>query len=530
MTDPDKSQRDPAEMAAALLHVLADRLPAMLAYCDADERCQFANRAYEKWLGIKPEDMIGRHLREFLGPLYALNAPYIEAALRGEAQEFEREIPDPRAGPSRYGQLQYIPDIVDGVVRGFCVLGVDITRRKRAEEALRELERQLHTAERLAAMATLAAGIGHEINNPLAAVLANLELALESQSNPDADPTFVREELIAAREAAKRMSEIVQSMKLLARGDTTKRELVNVNSVLEQSVAVATNAIRYRARLLRDLHEVGHVHANASQLAQVCVNLLLNAAHALPEETAERNQIHLATRRQGNEISIEVADNGCGIPEPIQRRLFEPFFTTKDVGSGMGLGLSISNGIVNAWGGKMSVESRVGEGSVFRIVLPAAPEEPAPAGARPASLEPDAPPPSLAAQQSRARLRVLVIDDQASVATALQRMLAREHDVVVENDGRAAVAALSAGGPDFDVIICDLMMPDVSGPDVYTATVERRPELAKRFVFMTGGAFTERGRQFLDEVRPPVLQKPFDLAKVRELVRAYGERTNAAAG
>jgi len=173
------TQDDGASEPAALLRLLVDKVPGMLAYWDKDRRCRFANQAYEKWFGVRPEAVIGMSMQELLGPLYALNLPHIERALRGEAQEFEREVPDPANGPARFSQAHYIPHIVAGKVEGFCVLVADITRRKRAEEALQEMQRELEARERLLALATLATGIAHEINNPLATTLGNLELALE---------------------------------------------------------------------------------------------------------------------------------------------------------------------------------------------------------------------------------------------------------------------------------------------------------------------------------------------------------------
>ncbi|MGZ3448900.1 MAG: ATP-binding protein [Polyangiales bacterium] len=513
MVDPRLSDADGADAQSALVQRLVDGLPAMVAYWSADLRCRFANRAYEKWFGVSPESMIGVDMRDFLGPLFALNEPYIEGVLRGEEQEFEREIPDPAGGPARHSQAHYIPDVVDGTVKGFCVLVVDITRRKHAEEALQNIERQLQATERLASTATLAAGIAHELNNPLASVLANIELTLESIEQGDLDPESMKHALVLARDGSRRMRDIVQSIKLLARGDVTKREIVDLNETVERSIVVAANVIRYRARLVSELHDVGSVDGNTSQLTQLFVNLLMNAAQALPEENVARNEIRVCTRREGASIVVEVADNGCGIPEEMQARIFEPFFTTRDVGAGMGLGLSVSSGIVSSLGGTISVKSKVGEGSVFRVMLPAAAQRLVEAKTR--MQQPDQ-----RSMQSVKRPRVLVVDDDVAVARTLGRILAAECDVTVLNRGRDAITTLSADSAGFDLIFCDLMMPEVTGADVYAEVTRVRPELAPRFVFITGGAFTPRGQKFLDSVHAPVLEKPFDIDRIRALVSA----------
>jgi PAS domain S-box-containing protein len=512
------TERESNPETAALVRTVVDKIPAMVAYWDKNQICRFANRAYEKWFGVRPEAVVGRTMQELLGPLYPLNRPYIERALRGEEQEFEREIPDPAQGPPRYSQAHYIPDVVAGEVRGFCVLVADITRRKRAEEALQAAQRELEARERLAAMATLATGIAHEINNPLAAVLGNVDLALEMLEEGTIDTGELRAMLLDARAASDRVREIVRSMKLLARGDAAQRERVNVADCIEQSIAFAGNTMRYRARLLRELALDLYVDANLAQLSQVFVNLLVNAAHALPEDTPRQNEIRITARREGDQVLIEVADNGRGIPEELQDRIFEPFFSTKSTGEGMGLGLSISRNIIEGLGGKISVSSRQGLGSVFRVLLPAA-----------AALAPPAEQRSSSGQQpsrsvpAAGRPRVLVVDDEAAITSLLTRALGSQAcDVTAVKGGRAALSALERER--FDLVLCDLMMPEMSGEEVYREATRRWPQLARRFAFMTGGAFTARGRQFLASVPAPVLEKPF---RIEDLLRFVGTRLRA---
>lgn len=513
MTEDTAGETSPE--TATLVRTVVDKIPAMVAYWDKNQVCRFANRAYEKWFGVRPEAVVGRTMKELLGPLYPLNLPHIEGALRGEEQEFEREIPDPAQGPPRYSQAHYIPHIVAGEVLGFCVLVADITRRKRAEEALQAAQRELESRERLAAMATLATGIAHEINNPLAAVLGNVDMALEMLQDGTVELTELQGMLRDARLAADRVTEIVRSMRLLARGDTAQRERVNLADCVQQSIAFAANALRYRARLIREVAPDLYVHANGPQLAQVFVNLLANAAHALPEDTPQQNEIRVTAWRAAEEVLVEVADNGRGIPEDQQSRIFEPFFSTKAASDGMGLGLSISRNIIEGLGGKISVSSRPGHGSVFRVSLPAA-----------ASLAAALEPPRGEQQRpsgivtSTARPRVLVVDDESAITGLLARALGSEHyDVTTVKGGHAALAALESDK--FDVVLCDLMMPEMSGEDVYREATRRWPQLAHRFVFMTGGAFTPRGRQFLASVPAPILEKPF---RIKDLLRCVSKR------
>jgi signal transduction histidine kinase len=204
----------------------------------------------------------------------------------------------------------------------------------------------------------------------------------------------------------------------------------DIGDVLEQSLTVADNAIRYRARVVRDFDHAGCVEANSAQLSQVFVNLLVNAAQALPERGIEHNQIRVSARAEGATVVVEVADNGCGISSELQARIFEPFFTTKEVRAGMGLGLSISRTIVEGFDGSLSMESNVGLGSVFRVRLPAATRQdtrrpPPPAGTTAgAAVLPAA----------ATRPRVLVVDDEPTLARVMQRILATEFDVDIARD------------------------------------------------------------------------------------------------
>jgi CheY-like chemotaxis protein len=249
------------------------------------------------------------------------------------------------------------------------------------------------------------------------------------------------------------------------------------------------------------------VCADEARLGQVFINLLLNAAQAIPEGLAQQNEIAVALRPSaGGQIVVEVRDTGKGIPQDVLGRIFDPFFTTKPFGQGTGLGLSISQSIVRSLGGDIQVESEVGKGSVFRLFLPVAPPEPA---------APSEPPPREPASERRSGA-VLIVDDDPLVAKALLRTLAG-HDVTVASHGKEALDLL-LGGPRFDVIVCDLMMPVMTGMELHAELARRLPEVLERMVFITGGVFTKEAKAFLDQVPNHCLTKPFDPESLRELV------------
>jgi len=219
------------------------------------------------------------------------------------------------------------------------------------------------------------------------------------------------------------------------------------------------------------------------------------------------------TRADGDgRVIIEVSDTGAGIPGEALPRIFDPFFTTKPEG-GVGLGLSISHGTVKAMGGELQAESAPGRGSLLRVILPVAKayRAAAPSGVLPL-------------RQAGPRRRVLVIDDEPMVGHALARVLADESDVEVLTEARGALALIAAGS--FDLVLCDLMMPVMTGMDLFAEVVRKAPRMAGRIVFMTGGAFTPRARAFLESVSNPCLEKPIDVGRLRSLVARAGEPTN----
>ena len=267
-------------------------------------------------------------------------------------------------------EVTTIPIFFDGAPATL-VHARNLSERKR-------LEAQVVMADRLASVGRLAAAVGHEINNPLAYVMANLDLALERLAEPDVSApdrlADIVEMLREAREGADRVRHIVRDLKVFSRGETEERTRVDPRRVLDSCVNMARGEIRQRAKLVKRYGETPPVLANEARLGQVLLNLLVNAAHAIPEGDPESHEISVATRCDDRgRVIIEVRDTGAGIPDDVKRRIFEPFFTTKGAGRGSGLGLSICQSIVTALGGEITFESQIGRGTAFHVILPAAP-------------------------------------------------------------------------------------------------------------------------------------------------------------
>lgn len=393
-------------------------------------------------------------------------------------------------------------------------LGIVIDREIREANARRDRARmqdQLMISDRMASVGVLAAGVAHEINNPLSAVIANLDMALEDvdaahEAKGPIDPALLREGLADARAAAERVRNIVRDLRIFSRTEQERSGPVVIERVMESTLRMVTNEIRHRARLVKDYRPVPPIDASEARLGQVFLNLLVNAAQALPEGHANENQIRIVIDTEGDRACVAISDTGPGIDPEVMNRLFTPFYTTKPASIGTGLGLSICHRIVTGFGGEIRVESKPGAGATFTVLLPLSGADAEESETQPLPLK----------RTSRPG-RVLIIDDDLMIVRAIQRALEAEHKVVAVSRGRDAVALLERGET-FDVIVCDLMMPEMSGMEVHEELSRIAPEQARSMIFLTGGAFTPAAQQFLDSVQNMRLDKPFDPAFLRAVI------------
>jgi PAS domain S-box-containing protein len=470
-------------------------------------RFVWVNRAYAQTLAYdSPEDLVGIEISTLVEPEDVAVQRSREAALILKRVQQPPHVYRVRKRDGSRLLLEATSVYFDyeGKPAAF-TMARDVTLR-------RQLERQLIEADRLAALGTLAAGIAHEINNPLAYVMLNLEWIARKLPEVQRDPSSA-EGLMAmleeARQGTERVSTIVRELRSFSRADGDSRHPVDLARVVQSAIRMVGNEIRYRARVVTSFETVCPVWGNEARLEQVVVNLLLNAAQAMPEARSEGNEIRVELRRDGHRQAVlEVHDNGAGMAPEVLPRIFDPFFTTKPVGLGTGLGLSICHGIVTSFGGQIAAYSEPGRGTTFRVVLPTS--ETVAGDATPIT---NRRPPS----QADKRARVLVIDDELAIANTLRDLLAPEHQVVAAASAREGLARLDA--EDFDVVFCDLMMPGMSGIELYERVRTERPGLEERIVFMTGGAFTTRAAEFLASVDNLRVEKPFSLGLIENIVR-----------
>jgi PAS domain S-box-containing protein len=349
-------------------------------------------------------------------------------------------------------------DPTDGKTLALFGILSDVTERNAARD---RAARQ----ERLLTAGTLAAGVGHEINNPLTYLIANIDFAIEelvalesgSPSNRLKDTILG---LADSRDGAERIRKIVRSLRAFARADAPLAP-TDIHAAIAIATGIAGHELRTTATVVQELGAVPLVISDESRLAQVLVNLLVNAAQSFPHKDPETNRIVVRTTREpGGSVAIDVADNGPGISDSVRPRIFEPFFTTKGGAHGTGLGLAISQTIVASMNGTLSFSTVPGAGTTFRIVLPRATTEtvPPPEEVRRSSSQ---------ASTGRRRGKVLVIDDEAALRKLFVRALGAEHDVVVIGDAREALRVVLSKETAFDVIFCDLVMPHITGMDLF---------------------------------------------------------------
>jgi two-component system cell cycle sensor histidine kinase/response regulator CckA len=401
--------------------------------------------------------------------------------------------------------------------------------------------------DRLRTVGRLAAGLAHEVNNPLTFVLANLEslreshqairrfirtlkvdLATKEAITPQSFDHLVAEAnlqeviddaadmLTDCYKGMHRIQDIARSLGTVSRADDAEAEMLDITRIVDDACAMVFNQIRYRARLVKRFEPVPMIAAFPGRIAQALVNLLTNAAEAIDGGAYDKHRIVVSTKVEGDHVVVSVTDTGAGIHEDDRERIFTPGFTTKAHEGGMGLGLSACRRAAKEHGGRLEVHHLADRGTRFELILPVD------TGLRTAEARRESRPVS---EAPLTRARILIIDDDAMVLSALRRRLRRRYDTVTVLGGVEALARL-AEDPDFDSIICDLMMPEIDGKSFYDAVQQDHPQLADRIVFMSGGAFTPRLRRFAAAVPNAVLQKPVSREDLESMLSAHRPATD----
>ncbi len=398
------------------------------------------------------------------------------------------------------------------------IIARDISDLKAAEEARLTIEARLHEADKLASLGNLMASVSHEVNNPLAALMPNLKvlgnhfatlaerLCASGEALPEELETALTEApalLTESGEAIERIRTVASQMLAFADPTAGAGTLTRIEDLLEGALALLANEVRGRATIRKDFAETPKLIVDRTRLSQAFLNVLLNAVQALEDGNPTRDFIQVTTRVEDGGVRIEVSNSGPAIPPAVLARVFQPFFTTRPAGKGAGLGLSITSDTVRRHGGFIAATSSENTPTMFRIWLPV---DTGLALTQPRDV--DSTPPRAA--------RILIVDDDKLVRNSLRRILERHHDVTVASNGQRALELF--GEQSFDVVLCDLIMPEMSGMDLFQNVKRQNPEQARRFVFLTGGTSIEVARNFLARVPNPRAYKPLSGDDIATLV------------
>ena len=460
--------------------------------------CTLVGRSRDALRGMKTDTILGRDER----------IPDAER-VRSQGSVFVLRVVLKSAGGDRIPIEATVQSLPDGRL-------LALVRDLRPEQDAERMRHTLVVQERLAALGTLAASVGHEINNPLTYLLANINAASGTVGQLTMD-AHVRRDLVEmlddALDGADRVRRIVADLNVFARApsDDDPLGLVSLAEVTGRTVNLANPAVRDRTKVVVMPMDGLVVMGDERRLAQVILNLITNAAQAMPADRDRSLNLVTIRARPGNgTVVVEVEDNGLGMNDSVRARIFEPFFTTKAQGQGSGLGLSISRELVSTLGGSIEVESTEGLGSTFRLRLTAA----APGAVPVAPTGPVAPleRPVIAAS----RRVVLVVDDEPLVARAVVRFLEDSNEVVVANSVAEALVAIQKH--DIACLLCDLTMPDGGGIALFDALMASNRDLTERLIFMTGGAASQEAGAILERVGRPIIHKPIDINRLRALV------------
>jgi PAS domain S-box-containing protein len=494
------------------IRLIADNVPALIGYVDSSERYRFANKQYEKWFGLTSDLIVGRTVKEVLGPaLYRDHEPYMKAALAGEAVTREFSLAD-RASKEVQAVASFVPHRDgQGAPLGYFVLGQDVTETRRADRVLRQLQK-------MEAIGQLTGGLAHDFNNLLTIVIGNLA-ALEEERTDDES---LRAMIDPALDAARRGAELVRRLLAFARRQplvpkpTDPSDLVaGMSELLRRTLGTA---IRIETKLQEN---AWLVLADPHQLESAILNLAINSRDAMPEggklvialDHVALDE-HYATRHPhatpGDHVAIAVTDTGTGIPPEIIERVFDPFFTTKDTRHNSGLGLSMVYGFMCQLGGHVTIETGVGVGTTVRLYLP-----------RVAATKDSAKPAVLGLPKGTER--VLVVEDEAGVRAFVAGALrGLGYEVVEASDGPKALSALSPE-MEIELLLTDIVMSGgISGGELARRVRRQRPKT--KVLFMSGypdGSF--ESATVLDE-DAAFIAKPFEKEELARAVRGLIDR------
>jgi PAS domain S-box-containing protein len=498
----EEALRESEERHRTILDTIED------GYFEVDLKGSFTsfNASTRAMLGYDHEEMVGLNYRQYMAKevsdkVFLIFNEVFETGIPAKAVDWRLIRKD--------GTVMDIETSLSlrrdnsGAPIGFFGIARDLTEKKK-------MELQLLQTEKLSAVGTMISGVAHELNNPLTAIIGNAQLLARQGVTED-----VQGKLDVILQESIRSSKIVGGLLAFAREHKPERSMVNLNSIILESVRLKeydlkVNNIDLELSLADNLPETS---ADPYQIQQVFINLINNARDALVTDQGA-GTLTIRTYNTGTTIMIEFEDTGPGIPDEIINRIFEPFFTTKETGKGTGLGLSMAYGIIGEHGGTISVVSKPGKGARFTISVPIASVEEV------AVAEREYPP---GEQRPHASTSILVVEDEDNLAQFISEALSDEgYHVTCCNNGKAAIEKLEKHT--YDLIISDMKMPGMSGVELYQYIHKHHPKMTQKVLFMTGDVLGKDTQDFLTIAGHNYIEKPFEIVKLLQAIRRIIQR------
>jgi PAS domain S-box-containing protein len=448
-------------------------------------------------LGFPREEILGKSIWElgFFRDIVASKANFLEL----QSKEYIRYEDLPlRTADGRSIEVEFTSNVYEVNHKKVFQCNIrNITERKRVETENTQLREKAEISSRLAAVGEMAAGIAHEINNPLTGVIGFSELLLEANLPPE-----IKEQVKIIADGSHRVKDIVRRVLTFARQNKLAKTSANVNELIDNTIEIRSYVLRTaNIEVVRNYDpSLPWVTADPGQLQQVFLNLIVNAEFAM-KKAHDKGSLTITTENKDVHIRISFRDDGPGMSQEIIKKIFNPFFTTKDPGEGTGLGLSLSRSIILEHNGTIEVESEPGKGANFIITLPVTPTTKEAISETAADIS--APPEKVRAAH------VLVVDDEDAIRKLVSTILAKNGHTV-ETTGNAEEALSKLDSKSYDAVLMDIRMPGMSGPELYNNIIVKHPKLSSKCIFLTGDTSDSNTRDFLEQNGLPYITKPFD--------------------
>jgi PAS domain S-box-containing protein len=485
-----------------------DSIPMPVSLQSNDCKIVRINKAFAELFNVKPDDIVDKKCYQLLHhteyPI--INCPQLTMLTTNESATIEQY----NSELDRYYEITVSPikNPQEKIIASVHIMR-DITQYKKAEEEKRLLQEKAEISSRLASVGEMAAGIAHEINNPLTGVIGFSDMLLEREL-----PQDMREQVEIIASGSRRVADIVKRLLTFARQHKPAKAMVNVNELIENTLnmrnyVLKTYNIDVNVQYDKDMPLIS---IDPGQIQQVFLNLIINAEYSM-KKTGKAGELKIRTQKSGDKIQISFSDNGLGISQENIRRLFQPFFTTKPVGEGTGLGLSLSRSIIAEHGGTITVESELNQGATFMIELPITRDN-----VQDKQIESA---PVLQAKISSSKINTLVVDDELTIRQYIKSTL-KTSDYLVETTGNPYEALQKIAGNNYDLVIIDMRMPGMNGQELFERIINEKPYMSKKILFTTGDSSNSEVKDFLQKYNLHYISKPFDRQaleiKIREVL------------